>query len=75
MTKEWLLCYEENSYLFFGDNTLDSSKGVQQGDPMGPFLFSLAIMDIVKKMKSDQNIWYLDDGTMADYTQPIRNHL
>ena len=41
----------------------------------GSFLFSLAIMYIVKKMKSDQNIWYLDDGTMADYTQPIRNHL
>ena len=42
-------CYEESSYLFFGNDTLDSSEGVQQGDPLGPFLFSLAIMDIVKK--------------------------
>ena len=35
-------CYEESSYLFFGDDTLNSSKGVQQGDPLG-------IMDVVKK--------------------------
>ena len=32
---------------------------------MGPFLFSLASMDISKNMKSDLNIWYLDDGTIA----------
>ena len=25
----------------------------------------LVIMDIVKKMKSDLNVWYLDDGTIA----------
>jgi hypothetical protein len=64
-------CYEEDSYLFFGDDTLDSSEGVQQGDPLGPFLFSLAIMDIVKKMKSDFNVWYLDDGTIAGNTQTV----
>ena len=32
---------------------------------MGPFLFSLATMDITKSMKSNLNIWYLDDGTIA----------
>ena len=65
-------CYEESSYLFFGDDTLDSSEGVQQGDPMGPFLFCLAIMDIVKKMKSDLNIWYLDDRTIAGNVQTVK---
>ena len=38
---------------------------------MGPFLFCLAIMDIVKKMKSDLNIWYLDDGTIAGNVQTV----
>jgi hypothetical protein len=28
-------------------------------------------MDIVKKMKSDLNIWYLDDGTIAGNTQTV----
>ena len=64
-------CYEESSFLFFGDDTLDSSEGVQQGDPLGPFLFSLAIMDIVNKMKSDLNIWYLDNGTIVGNTQTV----
>ena len=66
-------CYEENSYLFFGDDTLDSAEGVQQGDPLGPFLFCLAIMDIVKKLKSDLNIWYLDDGTIAGDIETVLN--
>ena len=57
-------CYEEDSNLFFGENMINSSEGVQQGDPMGPFLFSLATMDISKNMNSDLNIWYLDDGTI-----------
>ena len=38
---------------------------------MGPFLFSLAIMDIVKKMKSDLNVWYPDDGTIAGNIQTV----
>ena len=28
-------------------------------------------MDIVKKMKSDLNIWYLDDGTIAGNVQTV----
>ena len=32
---------------------------------MGPFLFSLATMVINRSIKSDLNIWYLDDGTRA----------
>ena len=32
-------CYRQPSRLQFGDRTLDSSAGVQQGDPLGPLLF------------------------------------
>ena len=57
--------YGQHSSLLFGDGIIESSEGVQQGDPLGPFLFSLGIMDIVKSMHSELNIWYLDDGTIA----------
>ena len=42
-----------------------SREGVQQGDPLGPFLFSLAIAELVNKCQSSLNIWYLDDASLA----------
>ena len=40
-------------------------SGVQQGDPLGPLLLSLAIHDITSSMKSNFNVWYLDGATIA----------
>ena len=42
-----------------------SDSGVQQGDSLDPLLFSHAIHDIVSSMKSNFNIWYFDDATIA----------
>lgn len=64
-------CYGEQSKLFFGEYSLDSAEGVQQGDPMGPFLFSLATIDVTKSMKSNLNLWYLDDGTIAGNVKTV----
>ena len=41
--------------------------GVQQGDPLGPLLFSLVLQPLAEKIKRefptlDLNVWYLDDG-------------
>ena len=41
---------------------LFSKEGVQQGDPL---LFSLAINDAISSCKSEFNMWYLNDGTLA----------
>ena len=57
--------YASSSNLFFGNETLFSKEGVQQGDPLGPFLFSLSINDLISSCKSDYNMWYLDDGTLG----------
>ena len=46
-------------------NLIWSDSGVQQGDPLGPLIFSLAIHDIASSMKSNFNVWYLDDATIA----------
>ena len=52
--------------------TLGSKQGVQQGDPLGPLMFSLALHKYVQSIASDSkcsellfNMWYLDDGTLA----------
>lgn len=50
-----------------GQNNLKSCVGVQQGCPLGPFLFSLVLRVLILKIESQVpglklNLWYLDDG-------------
>ena len=64
--------YSNASYLFFGENDIIMSEsGVQKGDPFGPFLFSLAIRNLTHQMKSQGNLWYLDDGTLLGSMKSI----
>ena len=57
--------YSSPSLLFWGDKLLQSAKGVQQGDPLGPLLFCLTINHLVLQMRSEFCAWYLDDGTLG----------
>lgn len=57
--------YSSPTLLFFGEKTLLSQVGAQQGDPCGPMIFSLTIHPVIESLSSDLNIWYLDDGTLA----------
>ena len=68
--------YSEKSNLYFGSHSkegcvIDSQEGVQQGDPLGPFLFSLAIKDLISSCESELNCWYLDDGTIASNPETV----
>ncbi len=63
-------CYSAPSVLKFGDRVLWSQCGVQQGDPLGPLLFCLAIHPLLLKIQAEcpglvSNSWYLDDGVVA----------
>jgi len=44
---------------------------MQQGDPLGPTLFALAIHGVTSEVKSDQNVWYLDDGCISGDPQTV----
>ena len=57
--------YGASSFLAFGDHLLLSKEGVQQGDPLGPLLFCLTILPIVKRLSSPLTLWYLNEGTLG----------
>ena len=52
-----LSSYGAPSFLSYGDHLLLSEEGVQQGDPLGPLLFCLAILPIVERLSSPLNMW------------------
>jgi len=58
-------------HLFHGDFRLDSATGVQQGDPLGLALLALTIHGVTSKVKSDLNVWYLDDGCIGGDPQTV----
>ena len=68
-------CYSSPSSLFWHDSVLQSAEGVQQGDPLGPLLFCLSIHDLCSQLRSEFNVWYLDDGSVGGSLEEIRHDL
>ena len=62
-------CYSQPAELHFGNRRLLASSGVQPGDPLGPLLFSLVILQFIDAVNLrdfvELNLWYLDDGTLV----------
>ena len=72
----WLdWCYGHDSLLWLGNTNTRSRTGVQQGDPLGPPVFSLALHQTTSKVRRrainecpgtiDFMVFYLDDGIIA----------
>ncbi|MBM4023654.1 MAG: hypothetical protein FJ284_15705, partial [Planctomycetes bacterium] len=75
------LCYGEDSYLLLGSRRLASACGVQQGDPLGPPLFALALREAIDLARAaalaeypdglDVVVFYLDDANVAGDAQAV----
>ena len=57
--------YSAPTPLVIGGQTITSASGVQQGDPLGPAAFALAVDPCARAVTAPLNVWYLDDGTIA----------
>ena len=44
-------CYRSHPLLTLGSSTIYSCCGIQQGDPLGPLGFALALLPIIEKVK------------------------
>ena len=69
-------CYGLQPILYLSNHTIHSCCGVQQGDPLGPLGFALALHPILEKIQADVpglrvNAWYLDDGTLCGSVSDI----
>ena len=68
-------CYARPSFLYLGRQRLRSECGVQQGDPLGPLFFALALQRRAEQAlhaarppglgQVDLTVFFLDDGTLA----------
>jgi hypothetical protein len=56
-----LLAYGQHSFLSFGSDLILSEEGAQQGDPLGPLLFCLAVQALLLSLSSMLTLGYMDD--------------
>jgi Reverse transcriptase (RNA-dependent DNA polymerase) len=60
-----LLAYGQHSFLSFGSDLILSEEGAQQGDPLGPLLFCLAVQALLLSLSSMLTLGYMDDFTLG----------
>ena len=72
-------CYCCTGELRFGPHRILSTTGVQQGDPLGPLLFSLVLRDFLSNCPVPDGLhfqlWYLDDGILVGTPSALSSFL
>ena len=67
--------YLAPSLLRWGDKSISSAEGVQQGDLLGPLLFCLTLHRHCLQLRSELCIMYLDDVTLGGSCSDILHDL
>lgn len=67
------LAYRQTSILQFGEHTILSQEGVQQGDPLGSLIFCLTVHPLLSSLNSNLTIGYLDDFTLGGSVSTVAN--
>ena len=72
-------CYCCAGELRFGPHRILSTTGVQQGDPLGPLLFSLVLRDFLSNCPVPDGLhfqlWYLNDGILVGTPSALSSFL
>ena len=59
------LTYQQTSFLRFGQQIIQSQDDIQQGDPLGPLLFCLAVHPLLSSLSSTLAFGCMDDSTLG----------
>jgi hypothetical protein len=70
-----IAAYGSPSQLWVGDQHISSEEGVQQGDPLGPLLFCLALDSPLKDAQVEFISGYLDDVGLGDTVPRLINQV
>ena len=63
--------YGGPSDLIFGNYTIQSAEGIQQGDPLGPLLFCLTLQPLLLDIRSEFVSGFLDDIGIGGETNMV----
>ncbi|XP_055354546.1 uncharacterized protein LOC129600153 [Paramacrobiotus metropolitanus] len=63
--------YRYASHLVCGEEVLSSARGVQQGDPSGPFGYSLTSLPLFDGLDCELFLGFLDDVTLAGTMEKV----
>jgi len=58
-------------FCLFGQYTVQSQEGAQQGDPIGPLLFCNTIHPLLSSLHSNLNVGYFGDVTLGGHLDVV----
>ena len=65
------LSYSQSTKFRYGSRSISSKEGTQQGDPLGPILFCIAIQPLLHMLRSELVVSYIEDITIGGHISTV----